>query len=438
MKKITFIVVLLFINLSLFSQISITGKVIDVNTGEPLPVATIQIVGTTIGTTTDFDGLFSLEVRSEADVLKISFIGYLPATITVGSNVEFTIPLEEDVLKLDEVVVTALGIKREKKALGYAVQDVKGDELEEANPDNVVSALSGRVAGAQIVTSSGQLGSSSTIKLRGNKTFMGNNQPLFVVDGTPIINSINTAQSNQTYTDFGNAAMDIDPSEIESISVLKGASASALYGSRAANGVVLITTKKGSQKKGLGVEFSTSFDFSNVYILPDYQNDYGQGRNGSEYEWQNNYADLTYQEFHDKREFRWATDGSGYRMDWDESWGSRLDAGLMVAQMDSPLDANGNVIPTPWVSHPDNVKDYYETGMSTINNLALTSVTDKSQTRLTLAYSGQKGTSPNTNQKKLNIGLKTHNDLTDRLSFDVNFNYGNLVRKPFYITSEGF
>ena len=426
MKKITLFIVVLLINVPLFSQIVVTGKVTDAFIGEPLPGATVQIEGTTIGTTTDFDGMYTLEVISETDVLMVSFIGFLSQSIPIDSQQEINVALEEDVLKLDEVVVTALGIRREKKALGYSVQDVKGDELTEANPDNVVSALSGRVAGAQIVTSSGQLGSSSTIKIRGNKTFTGSNQPLFVVDGTPIMNSISTAQSSSTYTDFGNAAMDIDPSEIESISVLKGASASALYGSRAANGVVLITTKKGSDKKGIGVEFSTSFDFSNVYLMPDYQNEYGQGRNGSEYEWQNNYSDLTYQEFHDEREFRWALDGSGYRMDWDESWGSRLDAGLMVAQMDSPLDGDGNVIPTPWVSRPDNVKDYYETGYSTINNLALTSVTDKSQTRLTMGYTGQTGTSPNTNQKQITLGLKTHNDMTDKLSFDVNVNYSNL------------
>jgi len=167
------------------------------------------------------------------------------------------------------------------------------------------------------------------------------------------MNGISSSQSSTTYTDFGNAAMDIDPSNIENISVLKGASASALYGSRAANGVVLITTKKGTGRQGIGVEFSTSAAWANVYVLPNYQNEYGQGRNGSEYEWQNNYSDLSYQEFHDQREFAWATDGvSGNRLDWDESWGSRLDAGLMVPQFDSPVDADGNVTATPSFRFP--------------------------------------------------------------------------------------
>ena len=426
MKKITFIVSLLILSVQLFAQINITGHVTEGTTGEPLPGATVYLEGTTIGTLTDLDGFYTVEVISESDVIVISYIGYLTQKITVGSQEVINVVLEEDIARLDEVVVTAFGIKREKKALGYAVQDVKGDEVSETNPENVVSALQGRVAGAQVTTSSGQLGASSTIVIRGNKTFTGSNQPLFVVDGTPIMNGISSAQSSATYTDFGNAAMDIDPSNIESISVLKGASASALYGSRAANGVILITTKKGGKQKGIGIDFSTSIAFDNVYILPDYQNEYGQGRNGSEYEWKNNYADLTYQEFHDEREFRWAMDGSGYRMDWDESWGSRLDAGLMVAQMDSPLDADGNVTQTPWISRPDNVKDYYETGISTINNVALTASGEKATGRLTIGYASQKGTSPNTDQRKINLGLNSNFKLTDKLSFDVNITYNNL------------
>jgi len=426
MKKILFIISLLILNMQLFAQTNITGQITDGVSGEALPGVTVFLEGTTTGTTTDFDGLFAITVNSETDVLVFSFVGFTTQKITVGTQTVINVLLLEDVTRLDEVVVTALGIKREKKALGYAVQDVKGDEIAEANPENVVGALQGRVAGAQVITSSGQLGSSSSIVIRGNKSFQGSNQPLFVVDGTPIMNSTSSAGSSETYTDFGNAAMDIDPSEIESISILKGASASALYGSRAANGVILITTKKGAAKKGIGIEFSTALSFDNVYILPNYQNDYGQGRNGSEYEWRNNYGDLTYQEFHDEREFRWAMDGSGYRMDWDESWGSRLDAGLMVAQMDSPLDENGNVTPTPWVSRPNNVKNYYETGISTVNNVALSAGGENASGRFTIGYTKQKGTSPNTDQRQINLGLKSNFKLTKKLWVDVNFNYSNL------------
>ncbi|MEN8117861.1 MAG: SusC/RagA family TonB-linked outer membrane protein [Bacteroidota bacterium] len=426
MRKIIFIISLLIFNLQLFAQVEITGQVTDGSTGEPLPGVTVFLEGTTIGTITSIDGDYTIKASSENDVIVFSFVGYATQKVTIGTQSEINISLQEDVAELDEIVVTAFGIKREKKALGYAVQDVNGEEVSRTNPGNVVSALQGKVAGAQIVTSSGQLGASSTIKIRGNKSFTGSNQPLFVVDGTPIMNGISSARSSDTYTDFGNAAMDIDPSNIESISILKGASASALYGSRAANGVVLITTKKGSSKQGIGVEISTSMAFDEVYLLPNYQNAYGQGRNGSEYEWQKNYSELTYQEFHDKREFRWSPDGNGYRMDWDESWGSRLDAGLMVAQMDSPIDEEGNVIPTAWVSRPDNVKKFYETGISNINNIALTANSDKASGRLTIGYTDQSGTSPNTDQTKFNIGINSSFQLTEKLSFDVNTTYTNL------------
>jgi len=435
---IPFILLIMGFTLHSFGQRTIKGTITS-SEGEPLIGASVSIKGTTSGTISDIDGKYEIKAK-DGDILQFSYIGFNTQDIKVDGQETIDVILTQGI-QLDELVVTALGIKRDKKALGYAVQDVKGDEVSETNPNNIVSALSGRIAGAQIVTSSGQVGASSTIKIRGNKTFTGSAQPLFVVDGTPIMNSISSARSSTTYTDFGNAAMDIDPSNIESISVLKGASAAALYGSRAANGVILITTKKGTKKKGIGIEFSTSLAFDDVYILPNYQNEYGQGRNGSEYEWKLKYPDLTYQEFHDKREFKWALDGSGRRMDWDESWGSRLDVGLMVPQMDSPLDENGKPIPTPWISHPDNVKDFYETGITSGNNLSFTSTGDKASGRLTFGYTNQKGTSPNTDQEKINLGINTDIKLTDKLKVDANVNYiqlnndnlpqqGNSMRNP--------
>jgi len=426
MKHLSFIASFLLLSLHLYSQVEVTGRVTDQQNGNALLGATVNIEGTTIGVITDSNGEFSIEIADESAVLIISYVGYETRRIVVGSQRTIQVALAVDATQLEEVVVTALGIKREKKKLGYAVQDLQGEDVAETNPTNVVSALSGKIAGAQIITSSGQLGASSTIQIRGNKSFNSNRQPLFVVDGTPVMNGISSAGSTETYTDFGNAAMDIDPANIESISILKGASASALYGSRAANGVVLITTKKGTGRQGIGVEFSTSAAWDEVYILPAYQNEYGQGRNGSEYEWQTNYSDLTYQEFHDAREFIWSTDGSGRRLDWDESWGSRLDVGLMVPQFDSPLDENGQPIPTPWISQPDNVKDFYETGFTQQHNLALTANGEVASGRLTMGYSDQKGTSPNTDQTKINLGLNSRFELSKKLSFDVNVNYVNL------------
>ncbi len=424
--------------LHLFAQRVVTGTITS-SEGEPLIGASVAIKGTTSGAVSDLDGKYEIKVK-DGDILQFSYIGFNNKEVKVEGQKIIDVVLTQGI-QLDELVVTALGIKREKKALGYAVQDVKGDEISKSNNSNVVSALSGRIAGAQIVTSSGQVGASSTIKIRGNKTFSGSAQPLFVVDGTPIMNNISSARSSTTYTDFGNAAMDIDPANIESISVLKGAAASALYGNRALNGVVLITTKKGAKKKGIGIEFNTSIAYDNVYILPNYQNEYGQGSRGSEFAWKSSLPDLTYQEYVDKKGFRWGLNGNGRQMNWDESWGARLDIGLLVPQMDSPLDENGNPTPTPWISHPDNVKNFYETGITSTNNLAFTSSGDNASGRMTFGYTDQKGTSPNTDQKKINLGLNTDIKLTDKLDISTNVNYiqltndnlpqqGNSMRNP--------
>lgn len=442
MKYLSLIATLLLFNLQLFSQVPLSGTVTDGESGTFLIGATVSIEGTAVGTITDINGKFTITAPSDTDVILFSFIGYETQRLTIGSQRDFNITLLVDATQLEEVMVTALGIRREKKSLGYSVQDVSGEDLAETNPTNVVSALSGKIAGAQVVTSSGQVGASSTIQIRGNKSLTTNGQPLFVVDGTPIMNSISSARSTTTYTDFGNAAMDIDPSNIETMTVLKGASATALYGSRAANGVILITTKKGAGTKGVGVEFNTSVSFDEVYVLPNYQNEYGQGQNTSEYYWQKLFPDDTYQEFHDRMGFEWATDGSGKQLGLDESWGSRLDAGLMVPQFDSPIDpATGEVIATPWISRPNNVKDFYETGITQQHNLALTKGNETANGRLTFGLMDQKGTSPNTDQTKISVGLNTHFQLSKRVSFDVNANYtklkndnlpqqGNSMRNP--------
>lgn len=428
MKHFSLIAALLLFNLHLFSQVEVSGTVSDGESGQAMAGTTVTVQGTTIGTTTDFNGKFKLMAPSEEDVLVFGFIGYETQTMTIGAQREFNLTLQLDATELDEVVVTALGIKREKKSLGYAVQDVSGEDVSDSNPTNVVAALSGKVAGAQIVTSSGQVGASTTIKIRGNKSLTSNGQPLFIVDGTPIMNSISTARSTTTYTDFGNAAMDIDPSNIESMTVLKGASATAIYGSRAANGVILITTKKGNKSQGIGVEFNTAISFDEVYILPNYQNEYGQGMSGSEYSWQTLYPDLTYKEFAENYGFKWATDGTGRQLGADESWGARLDAGLMMAQFDSPIDSEtGEVIPTEWISRPNNVKDFYETGFTQQHNLALTAGNEKANGRLTFGLMDQKGTAPNTDQTKVNVGLNTSVKLSKRVSFDVNATYSKLT-----------
>jgi len=434
-RKSTIAIVLAFLLSSIgvrAQDVTVNGTVTSNEDNLGIPGVSVVIVGTSKGTTTDFEGKYSVNVP-KGSVLKFSFVGYKSQEKTVGDNTVINVVLDADNTRIDEVIVTALGIKREKKALGYSVQDVKGDELNRSNNTNVVSSLSGKIAGAQITTSSGQVGASSTIKIRGNKSFEGSSQPLFVVDGTPIMNSTGSAR-DVTATDFGNAAMDIDPANIESISVLKGPSATALYGSRATNGVILITTKKGAGNKGVGVSVSSSLAFDEVFNLPNYQNEYGQGMNGDEYNWKNTYSQYaTYQEFHDAREFRFALDGSGNRMDWDESWGSRLDVGLLVDQMHGKDQ--------PWVSNPDNVKNFYEMGITSTNNVALTANSDKASGRFSFGYTTQKGTMPNTDQKSINLGMNTSYKLSDKLRVDASVNYvdlsndnlpqqGNSMRNP--------
>jgi len=426
MKFKTIFFILCCLNQLAWAQRStISGIVREKGSNEPIPGVNVIEKGTSKGTVTNLDGGFSLEI-DKGSILIFSFIGMTTQEMQPDSLSKVEIWLEPFTEELKDVVVTALGIKREKKVLGYSVQDIGENEINATNLGNVVATLSGKIAGAQVLTSSGQVGASSTIKIRGNKLLTGSAEPLFVVDGTPVLNTIHSAMASETYTDFGNAAMDIDPSNIASISVLKGASASALYGSRAANGVVLITTKKGERKKGIGVEVSTSLAIDQVWFLPDYQNDYGQGRDGSEFAWKRDYPDLSYQEFHDLREFKWDLNGKGNRMDWDESWGSRLDVGLMVPQMDSPVDENGRVVPTPWVSHPDNVKDYFETGVTQNHSVSLSGGNEKATGRLTISRMDQTGIAPNTDQSRTNIGVNTLVRITDRLSFEANMNYSEL------------
>ncbi len=416
MKYLSLIVTLLMFQLQLFSQITVTGTVTDSETGEPLMGSTVSVEGSTVGTIAGMSGEFSIEAESEEDVLVFSFVGYEPQRITIGNHREFSITLILDLTQLEEVVVTALGITREKKSLGFAVQDIGSEELTKGGDNNVVSALSGKIAGVQITNASGSVGGSAVIKIRGNKTFKGNTSPLFVVDGVPISNTTST-----TDVDYGNAAADIDPESVETMSVLKGASATALYGSRGANGVIIITTKKGTKRKGVGVSFSSSVAFDQVYILPKYQNFYGQGGSASEYEYALSGSTDTYQDWAASK-WSWSPDDT-----WDESFGARLDKGVNTVQFDSPLDADGNRIPIEMISRPDNVKNFYETGISTVNSLALSGGGEIAQGRLSLTYTDQEGTTPNTDQDKLNIGFNTNVKLIEKLRFEINGNY-NITR----------
>ncbi len=409
----------------------VSGTVTGADDGLGIPGATVQVQGTTIGTTTDLDGHYELSFDAKYNVLVFKFVGMETISVEVGDKTTIDVSMQSDMLDLEGVIVTALGISREKKALGYSVQDVKGDEITEARESNVVNALQGKVAGVQITNATGAVGSSSRIVIRGNSSF-GNNQPLFVVDGIPIINTESNV-SQWEGADFGNSAMDIAPDNIESVSVLKGASASALYGSRGANGVILITTKKGAKSAGegqraIGVEFSNSCTWDNVYIIPKYQNEYGQGYLGSEYYFKQSSDYNSYQEYAENEAFSYYDGNWGGVWDgMDESWGPRLDAGLNLAQFDSPytLAADGTPIyqQTPWVSQPDNVRDFFTTGRTCSNSLAITGGSEKAFMRLSINNMNQKGAVPNTDLNRTNVSFNGTMNLTERFTANASLSY---------------
>jgi len=402
------------LNFSFAQQTRVSGKVSDVN-NEPLPGATVLVKGTTRGTVSDVDGSYAIEAASN-ETLVFSFVGFEAKEQLVGNSSIINVSLSEGVA-LTEVVVTALGVERQTKALGYSVQQVDGSQFTEARETNVLNSLSGRVAGVQITNSSSGLGGSTRVTIRGESSLNINaNQPLFVVDGVPISNNIvGSSGSGNQEVDYGNAAGEINPDDIASMTVLKGPAAAALYGSRAANGAILITTKTGKTKKGLGVTINSNTTFDNALILPQWQDKYGQGNNG---------------------QFAFVNGaGAGAADGVDESWGPELDKGTLIPQFDSPRsvpgfrggDLNGptgsTITPTPWVSQPDNVNDFFQTGVTLANNIALEGANEKSNIRLSWTNLDQTGIVPNTDLKRNTIAMNGGINVTDKLTVNSTINY---------------
>ena len=264
-----------------YAQTQISGKVIGGAGNPPLPGVTVVIKGAKTGTSTDAEGKFSITADGPASILTISYIGFTKQEILVGSKTYFEVTLAEDATVLSEVVVTALGIQREKKSLGYAIQEISGSALADTKETNLANAFSGKVAGLQVVRSSNGAGGSSKIVLRGNTSLTGSNQPLIVVDGIPMDNFTGTTENGYwgAGLDMGSGLGDISADDIETMSVLKGPSAAALYGSRAGNGVILITTKSGRKQPGLGITFSSTLGSESIFLKPELQNSFGQGTN---------------------------------------------------------------------------------------------------------------------------------------------------------------
>jgi len=393
----------------------ITGTVISMEDNMPVIGASIVVKGTTTGTVTDMDGNFVLEVPSDARFLQISYVGMESQELRIRPDMG-TIRMAADSQNLDEVVVTAMGLTREKKSLAYAIQEVGSEELTKAGQISVTGALSGKVAGVQINQFGGSVGSSARISVRGNSSLQADQQPLIVVDGVPISNDTQRSGDN-TYNgvDYGSGLNDINPEDIESMTVLKGGSA-ALYGMRAGNGVILITTKSG-KGNGIRVSYDGSVTFDRVANVPKLQNSYGQGNNGDEWHWQNTHPELSYQQYAEQYGFNWVDGSNGINDFYDESWGPRLDAGLELVQFDS----NGQKV--PWVSNPDNVKSFFQTGVTQSHTVSVAANSEKAQTRASLGYRGQTGTVPNTDQKRYSASLNTDIKLNDYISYDLSTSY---------------
>lgn len=419
MKKLIFSAVLVLYAVYGFAQArTLTGTVTSAEDGSHLPGVTVMVKGTTTGVITDADGNYAISVTGVTVTLEFSFIGMQAQEIgvTAGRNT-YNIVMEPDILGIDEVVITALGLSRAKKTLGYSVQDIDSEQLSEVKPINMVNAISGKVAGVRITNATGAVGGSSRIVIRGEGSFT-NSQPLWVVDGTPFIN-FDSDKNPMDGADFGNGALDIDPSNIESISVLKGANAAAIYGSRGANGVILVTTKRGTKGKGFGVEVSSALTFDVAPYLPYYQNEYGGGNNGSEWYWNKYNADngtsLSYQQYAEQFGYNYVDGRNGVNDGTPSSWGPRLDAGLILDQFTG--DAQ------PWISRPDNINDFYETGITTDNSIAFSKAGDMGAVRAYFNDNRVKGSLPNTDYRKNTVGINSDVQLHERLKLSSNFTY---------------
>ncbi|MDN3548140.1 SusC/RagA family TonB-linked outer membrane protein [Mucilaginibacter aquaedulcis] len=383
----------IFIQTVAAQSVKISGVVTAKSDGLSLPGVTIAIKGTTTGVQSDINGNFSISAKVN-DILRISYIGFTTLEIPVTKNEQaLKIVLEGASNSLNEVVITALNISKDKKSLGYAVQGLKSKDISEAKETNLVNAITGKIAGVNITSSQGDMGSSRII-IRGETSLAGNNQPLFVVDGLPVDNSqfLGTGGSR----DFANAISDLNSEDIESLTVLKGPNAAALYGSRAANGVILIKTKSGKGSKGLGITVNSNTSFSNLLGLPKYQNEYGQGSNGKF-----SYVDGK---------------GGGINDGVDESWGPALD-GALIPQFNS----GGKAV--PFIAHPDNVKSFFGTGVTLNNGVSLASSGDKYDFRFGYNNLHQTGVIPNSEQGRNSFILNATYKLTPKLTLTTIANY---------------
>jgi TonB-linked SusC/RagA family outer membrane protein len=372
------------LTLSAYAQ-QISGTVSDEN-GVPLPGATVVVEGTSTGVSTDFDGNYSIDA-SQGDILVFSYVGYQSQSVSVGASSTVDVSLEPDSL-LDEVVVTALGLTRAKKSLGYSVSEISSEQVNTIKDHNLANALVGKVAGINI-TQSGTIGAGSRIVIRGNNSLTGQNQALVVVDGIPINqDGINSGGSEYNNIITGGGITDVNPNDVESVSILKGPNAAALYGARAGNGVILITTKKGNSESKMGVTVNSNTVFEDPMFLPDRQNIYGQGtRNAA------------------------ATASADMSRG---SYGQLADGSLQLY-----YDGTSK----PYTAQPNNVADFYETGVKSINSVSISNGNSKSNFRFSYTNNSTTSILPNASLNSHNFNIRAMSQLTDKLSIDAKATY---------------
>jgi TonB-linked SusC/RagA family outer membrane protein len=390
MKKLTLTFFLLFSMMSMaLAQMKVSGKISDA-AGEALVGASVVEKGTNNGVITDLDGNFAITVK-EGSTLQVSMVGFEPQTVVTGKESTINITLAEGAA-LTELVVTALGITKDQKVLSYATQPINTKTFSQARELNVANSLAGRVAGLDIVRSSSGLGGSTRIVLRGDRSITGNNQALIVVDGVPMDNSNFSAGNANGGRDGGDGLSSVNPDDVESMNVLRGAAATALYGSRAANGAVLITTKKGSTRKGVGISVNSSYQSEQAIILQKFQNDYGQGSAGV------------------------------YNAKSESSWGPKMTGQSVAAWGPSP-GAVGQVYNLG--AQPTSYEDFFSTGSQLSNSIAFTGGSDKMQTYFSYTNVGAVGIIDNNKLKRNNFNLRLNNKLSEKLSLDTKITYLN-------------
>ncbi|NPA37657.1 MAG: SusC/RagA family TonB-linked outer membrane protein [Chlorobi bacterium] len=383
--------------------VTVTGQVTTPDDPKGLPGVNVYIKGTTTGTITDINGNYSIDVPDNNEILVFSFIGYDSQEIPINGRSRINVQLKSDSETLDEIVVTALNIERNKESLGYSITQVNNEEVSTVKQTNPINSLAGKVAGLQISSSPTGVDGSSRVVLRGISSLSQSNRPLIVIDGVPVSGGTHGGASEWGGTDRGDDLSDINPEDIETMSVLKGAGAAAIYGSQGANGVILITTKKGKKRKGLGISVNSNFMTSTPMVYPDLQTEYGQGGFGR-------YPTDTYNGI----SVTPGMDAIRNMEPWIWSWGSKLDGSLKE-------DWLGNMV--PYEAQPNFYKDFYQTGITTINTVAFDGGNDKTTFRASLTQQNSKGMYPTNKMAKQNFNIHGTSQLSDKFSITAKLTY---------------